>query len=255
MQITEEDIISGDKFLSLQSYKVNYIKTDLLTNNLNSMNWRGKIHFIRPSLTWITGHSDYPITEVVFNNYEQNCSHWFTVNKYYEHPKLTALPLGITNNVSESELHENTQLIMDVMGQPKTDKNLVYMNFSIDTYPSDRQSCYDTFKDKPWVTVGILEGRRSFLQEIRNHTFVLCPRGNGLDTHRLWETLYMGSIPIVKRHIGLNEFTDLPILFIDDWSDVTEEKLRATAHEFATRQWNLEKLKFSYWKKRILSQV
>ncbi len=30
-----------------------------------------------------------------------------------------------------------------------------------------------------------------------NYLFVACPRGNGLDTHRFWETLYRGYIPVV----------------------------------------------------------
>lgn len=260
MQFTEEDILTTDKYLSLQSADITYIKTDLLTNRLAQMRWRGQLHSARPSPVWITGHSDYPIDEEVFNRYQHNCQRWFTVNNHVNHPKMVSLPLGITNNTNESDIHPiygNTAIMMEVMRQPKMDRNLVYMNFSIRTYPSDRQPCFDMFKDKSWVSVGnsvnTLDGRRTFLQELRNHTFVLCPRGNGLDTHRLWETLYMGSIPIVKRHIGLEEFSDLPILFIDDWSDVTEELLRATAADFTlgTRTWNLKKLTFSYWKQRI----
>lgn len=30
------------------------------------------------------------------------------------------------------------------------------------------------------------------------YRFVVCPRGNGIDTHRFWETLYRGSLPIVE---------------------------------------------------------
>ena len=29
------------------------------------------------------------------------------------------------------------------------------------------------------------------------YKYVLCPSGNGVDTHRIWETIYRGSIPIV----------------------------------------------------------
>jgi hypothetical protein len=45
-----------------------------------------------------------------------------------------------------------------------------------------------------------------FVQRISNwgyshlassYVFVACPRGNGLDTHRFWETIYRGSIPVV----------------------------------------------------------
>lgn len=40
------------------------------------------------------------------------------------------------------------------------------------------------------------------------------------DTHRLWKTLYMDSIPIVKYESAHHLFTDLPILFINDWKEI-----------------------------------
>lgn len=84
--------------------------------------------------------------------------------------------------------------------------------------------------------------------EIRNSKFVFCPRGNGIDTHRLWETLYMGSIPIVRFEPQTHHlFTDLPILFIDDWSVITEEFLQEKYREITSKTWNMEKLKVGYW--------
>jgi hypothetical protein len=258
--ITQDDIISSDKYLSLESDNITYIKTDLLHSNLNSMFWRNKQHYMRSSKIWITGHSDYSIDTNTFNKYQHNCDYWFSINKDSSNPKLFSLPLGITNFTNESHLHPiygNTQIMIDVMSQPKTITNLIYLNFNINTYPLERQICYDLFYDKPYVTIGninnTLEGRKLFLQEIRNHKFVLCPRGNGIDTHRLWETLYMGSIPIVKKCIAMNDFNDLPILFINDWSEVNNtEYLEIKYNEIMSHSWNFNKLKFSYWKNIIL---
>jgi hypothetical protein len=145
--------------------------------------------------------------------------------------------------------------MIQVMNEPKQDKNLVYMNFNISTYPQERQQVFNLFQHKEWVTKGIIEntieGRTIFLQEIRNHTFVLCPRGNGVDTHRLWETLYMGSIPIVKKDIALKDFEDLPICFINDWSEITLEFLVEQKQQILSKSWNIQKLKISYWIDKI----
>lgn len=260
---TKDDIICTDKYLSLDSENICYIKTDLIHNNWTTMNWRGNIHTSRPAKIWITGHADYPINKRSFNRYQHNCQYWFTINKDIENSKVIPLPLGVTNYTNETSLHPvygNTDIMLEVMSEPKTIKNLVYLNFNISTYRNERQICYNLFHNKPYVTVGnivnTLEGRKEFLREIRNHKFVLCPRGNGIDTHRLWETLYMDSIPIVKRCCGMNEFTDLPILFIDDWSEIeNEEYLENKYKEIKSKVWNLEKLKFSYWKQQILSKV
>ncbi len=43
---------------------------------------------------------------------------------------------------------------------------------------------------------GHLSGHYSRLSEYK---FWICPRGNGLDTHRAWEALYVGAVPVIKR--------------------------------------------------------
>jgi hypothetical protein len=49
--------------------------------------------------------------------------------------------------------------------------------------------------------------------------FVACPRGNGVDTHRVWETLYRGSIPIVIRNDWSNslDYLGLPVIKVSSW--------------------------------------
>ena len=96
-----------------------------------------------------------------------------------------------------------------------------------------------------------MEGRKHYLQSVRNHTFVACPRGNGIDTHRLWETLYMGSIPIVKKDLAHSDWLDLPVLWIDDWNQLNEQYLREQEIVIRSREWNMEKLKVGYWIKKI----
>jgi len=255
---SESDIITGDKYLSLQTDTIVYIKTDALFYD-GPIEWRGEQHTLRAAPIWITGHSDFPITKEVFDIHENKNCFWFATNMGYVNPKLTGLPIGITNNTKESSDHVifgNISIMLEVAERPRTIHNLVYMNFLISTYPHERQVCYNTFVGKPWVTVGhsekTLEARKNFLIDIRNHMFVLCPRGNGVDTHRLWETLYMGSIPIVKRDVAFNDVLDLPILFINEWTDITEDFLLTEYERISTTKWNMKKLTFPYWKERIL---
>lgn len=56
----------------------------------------------------------------------------------------------------------------------------------------------------------------------QRHEFVACPRGNGIDTHRLWECLYRGSIPVVKRSVWseMIEMLDLPIVQVESWDEI-----------------------------------
>lgn len=52
------------------------------------------------------------------------------------------------------------------------------------------------------------------------YKYVACPRGNGTDTHRFWETLYRGSIPVVKESAWSKSIAELglPLIQLGEWS-------------------------------------
>jgi hypothetical protein len=149
--------------------------------------------------------------------------------------------------------------MVDVSNESVDKQTLAYLNFNINTYYKERQYVFDKFKNQPWTKIGnivnTIEGRKQFLRDIKASKFVICPRGNGIDTHRLWETLYMGSIPVVKYEPTHHLFKDLPILFINDWDEVTEEFLNEKYIEITNKEWNMEKLKLSYWENFIRTTI
>lgn len=89
-----------------------------------------------------------------------------------------------------------------------------------------------------------------------DYAFVACPHGNGLDTHRFWEALLLGCVPIIKSS-GLDRlFDNLPVLIVNAWSDITDKLLRDTVVRIVARSKDErirgdDKLLLSYWKKRI----
>jgi hypothetical protein len=142
--------------------------------------------------------------------------------------------------------------------QPRTFKNLVYLNHNINTNPAKRMPPYYAFENKPWVTVerghnGI--NFKQYLENIHSHPFMICPEGHGIDTVRTWECLYLGTIPIEKVNINNQFYTDLPILFVKDWNEINEAMLQDEYERIIHSQWSMEKLNFSYWKDKILSYV
>jgi hypothetical protein len=75
-----------------------------------------------------------------------------------------------------------------------------------------------------------------------------------MGTHREWETLYMGNIPIMKRDLNMIHYEGkLPILLVNDWKDVTEDFLNLQYDLIKAKQWNEEMLTFTYWKNKILN--
>jgi hypothetical protein len=252
MSWTAEDVITTDRYLA--AFPKNYFKTDVFYHG--PIEWRNRIVYPpkRSDTLLVVGHSDYSITEDIANRYPN--AKWYCVNK--QTTKVNGIPLGITNDCADGPAHPifgNIPMMVEVASSPRTIQNLLYLNFSLWTYPAERQPILDAYRNQSWATyeenIVSMDGRKHYLQSIRNHTFVACPRGNGIDTHRLWETLYMGSIPIVKKDLAHSDWLDLPILWIDDWIQLSEEYLIEQEKLIRSKEWTMEKLKVGYWIKKI----
>lgn len=184
-----------------------------------------------------------------------NVIRWFAQNVAIEHTRIESIPIGLENDKWFVGLKKK-QKIIGKFSQQKLYRNLVYMNHNVNTYPGERNVSYYLFENKEWVTArrGINgEGYDEYIDDVYNHKYVICPRGNGIDTHRLWECLYLGAIPIVKRDINNWFYNDLPILYVARWEDVTEELLNTVWPKFVQHTWNWKKLTFKYWEDKIRS--
>lgn len=270
------DFIQGDKFVKIADYTyapeiksagaydglgntldINKIKNDdiIYTHTFYVKQLFEVIKNLNKGITVITHNSD---TNVDFPP-PDNVFKWFTQNVNINHPKIESIPIGLENDRWFPHLKKKEKMI-DKLQQPKEYKNLVYMNHNIDNNPPKRLKPYRLLENQSWVTSvhgvnGV--GFDEYLENIYNHKFVICPDGNGIDTHRLWECLYMGSIPIVKRSRNSFFYMMLPICQVGDWEEVTEDFLNTTLADFQEKKrnmvWNMKQLEFEYWKYRIQS--
>jgi hypothetical protein len=81
--------------------------------------------------------------------------------------------------------------------------------------------------------------------------FVVSPEGVGLDCHRTWEAILLGCIPIVKRNALSSLFSDLPVIVVDDWAQVSRELLLGYASEFVSRSFDFRLLFREFWMRKI----
>lgn len=81
--------------------------------------------------------------------------------------------------------------------------------------------------------------------------FVLSPEGNGMDCHRTWEALLLGNIPVVRRNPLVGLYDGLPVLVVDDWADVTRERLAGWAATLESKRFDFRPLFREFWMKRI----
>lgn len=169
---------------------------------------------------------------------------WFAQNADRVHPKLKAIPIGIANRYWP---HGNGNLIKAIKNRKFHKTHLLYLNIAVGTYPSERKEVYRFLSQLPFTHQTPARSFGNYLKEIASSRFVASPRGNGLDTHRLWEALYLDSYPIVKSSSLDSLYEDLPVLIVQDWNRVTKELLQETFREFRGKQFCWEKLKIGYW--------
>jgi hypothetical protein len=150
----------------------------------------------------ISHNSDHEIM------YIKNVKLHLAQNCLIKNSKLLSLPIGI----------ENTQWfdhnIFHKIRKSKIIKTKnIYFYFNLNTHPS-RLTCYNKLKDKlEWNTK---RSKEDYFIELASHKYAICPRGNGLDTHRIWECLYLDVIPIIIEKDDL-KIDNLPIIILEDW--------------------------------------
>jgi len=175
---------------------------------------------------------------------------WFTHNPDRIHPKLYPMPIGIGDT---SCYPGNKKGLIDLYAPRATHhKKKMYMNFTRENH-SERAYVYDLFKDNPLCDVSPYKNIERYFLDLAEFAFVLSPRGNGLDCFRTWEALHMGAFPIVKSSALDPLFTDLPVIIINDWTDITYDFLTKHYQELVSRgDYRWEKLYLPYYLEQIV---
>jgi len=145
----------------------------------------------------------------------KNIKHIYANNINYNHPIIKFLPMGSDFRSIQSFSKANIQ--------NKNRNILCYCNFSLNTH-NDRKSILALVKNNKDILIENMGtflkysiSRDTFFKRLGNSKFVICPRGNALDTFRFYDTIYAGAIPIVVKENFHNEeyFKDIPILFLN----------------------------------------
>jgi hypothetical protein len=168
----------------------------------------------------VSHNSDHPIdNEYLKYLNESKYSQFvqFSQNCLIKHPRLTALPIGI-----ENRQHVDHSMIHSIRKRKDIKKEkYIYFFFSLGTHPT-RMNCYNSLKDK--IVSNSNKSKEEYFIELKKHKFAICPRGNGLDTHRLWECFYLDVIPIMIQSDFVN-IDNLPIIILNSWDDFNEDRL------------------------------
>lgn len=133
-------------------------------------------------------------------------------NCIVEHPIVEPIPLGVSDKQYDF-INDHPEL------KPLKQKGIfIYANFLVGTNIKERAQCLDAKIKNVTYRSGLSQSE--YYHNICNSKYVLCPEGTGLDTHRVYEALHFGAIPIVKRNPLAKMYEKIGgILIVDRWED------------------------------------
>ena len=162
--------------------------------------------------SWPVAILNHPLLEI-----------WYAQNAcllLQSHSKLRLLPIGLANSQWP---HGNLQIFrLHTQQQYKGVKKpgSIYFQFKLETNFEKRSKCMSTLLSRlDWLRE---TGFEAHLQRLAAHEFCICPEGNGVDTHRFWECIYMRVVPIVLHtpFIANLVILNCPMIVLEKWEDL-----------------------------------
>ena len=156
-------------------------------------------------------------------------------NSHISNGFFRTLPIGIEN----LRYGRNGQLALFKQSYAKQEKNgKILLGPLSPTHPERIElDSWRTIQDSRLQSVSGYLQPKAHASLASMFQFIACPRGNGTDTHRFWETLYRGSVPVVKRSAWSQSISELgiPMVQIESWD----------FDEFITQSENMRPVSFN----------
>lgn len=256
------DYLYINNFSKLHNNKnIFFCKTDYILHDFKT------ISKLDNNVILITGNSDYAITDELVDVAPKNIKAWYAQNAISNSDIIFPLPIGLENKFisertghgvayTERAIEKEIQLNLNNKINPN---KFIYANFNTSTNPQYRlpikQHCIN-YNYIDW-SEPILKITK-FLEILQEYKMVLCPAGNGIDTHRLWEVLYSNRIPITFR-IGEYKiyklYEKLPIILLNSLDELSNlDFLEKEYYRCKTKKFNKLLLNNSYWIDNILKK-
>lgn len=263
-----ENIINGENFKRIcnviispdtinehrvyDSKNIIFCKTDYLQTLFN------EISELDGNNILISHQSDYEINKYIFDRKPKSISRWYAQNVNHRDDNLIPIPIGIENHTGSDK---GTLIDLDFLSNLNPTYNNInkitdklYCNFNVNTHHNRSNVKEFLIRNELCHVDDFGIKSKDFHTNLSKYLFVASPRGNGIDCHRTWESLIMGSIPIVERHHMFDNYK-LPILQIDSWDELVNTNILEIYKDKYLKGDlfnNMEQLKMDYWINLIL---
>ncbi len=279
-QLTKTKFITSRGFLNISNIKNEYQEANDYTVDINGYTPENLViyicsdgleNFIKKTLQkiskpfiLITGNSDRTITKniksikILINN--KFLIKWYAQNLNLNNKKLIHLPIGLDyhagfkfrnkyKSIKEFPSYKEKYLIK--LSKKKIKKEFkMYANWLFNMNKK-REKCLNQIqKNLVYFEEDKVSQIKSW-ENITKYRFCLCPEGYGLDTHRVWETIILGSIPVVKSGPLDVMYSKFPVIIVKNWKDVTKKLLLNEYKKIKGKRYDYSYLHLDFWKKQF----
>lgn len=203
----------------------------------------------------ITHNSDISIEKEDLVYLDNKIKHWFATKlNVLASNNLSALPYGLENRRwLKNGLVKNYKRILTV---PTKKNNRILCSFNPDTNLVERAPLINIAEHKKdMIDINNFAESNTYLKELSNYSFNLCPEGNNYESHRIWESLIFKTTPIVINNIVNQNFYNMgiPLIILDSWNDLINLTIN-DLHKINKK--NLDKnyeifVDLNFWKSQI----
>lgn len=265
---SSEPYVSGDTFRKysnltfdeVKSFKpekvrhgqIVFVKTDLKEIFFKTIHPNIKNKYIL-----LTHNSDENIVTEDTKYIDEKIIHWFAQNlTISENDKLSLLPIGFENRlylnngkVKNLKIIENNQ---------NTKINKILSSFNVNTNFHARNELLKIVPKYKNIDNRLFDTPLDYLNNLKKYKFLVCPEGNGVDTHRIWEGLLARTVPIMLDGVFAQNLKSkgVPLVLLKDWSELANynvEKIEENYKVFENINFD-EFTKISFWMKKINSK-
>ena len=230
-----------------------HINNDLVNDlipELTDINMFEILSEFKNPFTLILHNNDSPFGDNELKYFDiPNCKKICAQNVTTYDERVIPLPIGIANicwEWGDLSVWINNKLL-----SVRERSEFIYFYFELEGGCRDvkRPDCYESISSQgiEWIDK---VSYKTYIKNLSKYQFQVCPEGNGIDSFRTWESLYLKVIPIVDRNVMTEYFSKLfPMVLVDDWKEFDIESVRDTYEEYSWDNYDL--LDFNNFCKKV----
>ncbi len=233
----------------LKNKDIVFVKTDLIEDYFENVHPKIKVRYVL-----ISHNSDEQINSQHKKYLDSKIIHWFAQNLVEEFAdNVSVIPIGLENRWY---LNNGKLRTLKRFENIKYNKDLLVLSAFNPETNRERFELLESIKSNKLINKPETNKKTEYLDYVSRSKFMLCPEGNGPDTHRVWESLLFESIPVMKKSkfTKILEKSDIPILTLNDWAEIKylDSKILNNFYEQNKVRFNSNKYSyFSFWGEKI----